>query len=182
MLQRVKGFDMPVDQYYHNGHTWARIEDGGNIRIGLDDFALKVFGKADALELPLMGKTLDQGVAGWGMRRKENEAGVMSPVNGVILDVNPKVRENPEIANREPYGDGWLFVVRSPNIKQNKKELMDGVDSLEWINTEISQLESMIEEVAGPLAADGGHLTDDIFGVMPELGWQNLTRTFLRTG
>jgi glycine cleavage system H lipoate-binding protein len=182
MLRQVKGFDLPVDQYYHNGHTWARIESGGNIRIGLDDFALKLFGKADALELPLMGKTLDQGVAGWGMRRKDNEAAVMSPVNGVILDVNPRVRENPDMANREPYGDGWLFVVRSPNIKQNKKALMDGVDSLEWINAEISQLENMIETVAGPLAADGGHLADDIYGVLPELGWQNLTRTFLKTG
>ena len=61
-VQRVKGFDVPMGYYFHDGHAWARIESGGYIRIGLDDFALKVLGKADALDLPLMGKELDQGV------------------------------------------------------------------------------------------------------------------------
>ena len=55
-VQDVKGFEVPRSYYFHNGHTWARIENGGYIRIGLDDFALKLFGKADALDLPLMGK------------------------------------------------------------------------------------------------------------------------------
>jgi hypothetical protein len=40
----------------------------------------------------------------------------------------------------------------------------------------------MIEDVAGPLAADGGYLAEDIYGNMPELGWNNLTKTFLKTG
>jgi hypothetical protein len=39
----------------------------------------------------------------------------------------------------------------------------------------------MIEEVAGPLAADGGYLQEDIFGNIPDLGWKNLTKTFLKT-
>jgi hypothetical protein len=39
----------------------------------------------------------------------------------------------------------------------------------------------MIEEVAGPLPADGGHLAPDIYGNLPQLGWKNLTRSFLKT-
>jgi hypothetical protein len=39
----------------------------------------------------------------------------------------------------------------------------------------------MIEDVAGPLAADGGNLSSDIYGALPELGWNNLTKNFLRT-
>ena len=180
-MQQVKGFDVPMGYYFHNGHAWARIESGGYIRVGLDDFALKVLGEADALDLPLIGKELDQSKAGWGLKRKDNLADVLSPIDGVIMEVNSKVRENPKLANNEPYGDGWLFMVRTPDIKGTMKQLMVDQDSLSWISTEVNHLETMIEEVAGPLAADGGYLADDIYGNLPDLGWKNLTQKFLRT-
>ncbi len=180
-MKKVRGIDLPAGYGFHKGHTWARIESGGFIRIGLDDFAMKLFGKADAFDLPLMGKELDQGVPGWGLKRKEHTADVLSPVGGVITEVNAGVRENPEIAGREPFGDGWLFAVRTPDVKKTMKELMDDSESLNWINQEIDILETMIEGVAGPLAADGGYLTNDIYGAMPELGWNNLAKTFLKT-
>jgi glycine cleavage system H lipoate-binding protein len=180
-IQHVKGFDVPMDYFFHNGHTWARIESGGYIRIGLDDFALKLLGKADALDLPLMGKELDMDRVGWGLLRNDKQADILSPVGGVIVEVNSKVRDNPEIANQEPYGDGWLFMVRTPDVKKTVKHLMSPTDTLGWINNEIDTLEGMIEEVAGPLAADGGYLQDDIYGNLPGLGWENLTKTFLKT-
>ena len=180
-MQQVRGFDVPMGYYFHNGHAWARIESGGYIRVGLDDFDLKVLGQADALDLPLIGKELDQSKVGWGLKRKNNLADVLSPVDGVIMEVNSNVRENPKLANNEPYGDGWLFMVRTPDIKGTMKKLMVDQDSLSWINAEVTQLETMIEEVAGPLAADGGYLADDIYGNLPDLGWKNLTQKFLRT-
>ena len=180
-IQQVKGFDVPMGYYFHNGHAWARIESGGNIRIGLDDFSLKLLGQADAFDLPLMGKELDQGKAGWGLKRKDNNADVLSPIDGVIVEVNSKVRENPLLANREPYSDGWLFMVRTPDVKKTMNKLMTDQNSLAWINEEVSHLENMIEEVAGPLAADGGHLAEDIYGNLPDLGWNNLTKKFLKT-
>ncbi|MGB8428050.1 MAG: glycine cleavage system protein H [Desulfobacterales bacterium] len=180
-IQSVKGFDVPMDYYFHNGHTWARIESCGGIRVGLDDFALKLLGQADALDLPLMGKELDQGRAGWGLKRKNNLADVLSPIDGVIVEVNAGVLENPGIANREPYGDGWLFMVRTPDIKGTVKQLMSDAGSLEWMNAEVRTLEAMIEETAGPLAADGGLLQADVYGNLPDLGWKKLTKTFLRS-
>ncbi|MDB9823317.1 glycine cleavage system protein H [Deltaproteobacteria bacterium] len=180
-VQNIKGFGVPMGYYFHNGHTWARIESGGYIRIGLDDFALKLFGKADALDLPLMGKELDHAKVGWGLKRNDNFADILSPVDGVIVEVNAKTRYNPELANREPYGEGWLFVVRTPDIKANAKRLMDDADSIGWMNSEINRLEGMIDEVSGPLPADGGYLADDIYGNIPDLGWSNLTKNFLGT-
>ena len=180
-VQKIRGFDVPMDHYFHEGHAWARVESGGFIRIGLDDFSLKLLGAADAFDLPLMGKELNPGKAGWGLRRKDNLADVLSPVGGVIMEVNSRVREAPAVANREPYGDGWLFLVRNPDIKTSIKPLMSDQQSIGWIKGEVDQLEHMIEEVAGPLAADGGYLADDIFGNLPGLGWDRLTKTFLKS-
>ncbi len=180
-MVHIKGFDIARGYYYHNGHTWICIESGGYIRIGLDDFALKLLGEADALELPPMGKELDAEKVGWGFRRSDNTADVLSPVNGVIMDVNAKVRENPRLANQEPYGEGWLFTVHTPDIKAAVNKLMDDSTGLRWIDDEVNKLEGMIEAVAGPLAADGGFLSQDVYGNLPGLGWKNLTRTFLKT-
>lgn len=177
----IRGIKLPVGYSFHNGHTWARVESGGFIRVGLDDFSMKLFGKADAFDLPLMGKELNHGVPGWGINRNGNVADVLSPIDGVITEVNPNVRENPEITNREPFENGWLFSVRTPDINKTMKQLMKDSESLDWMNGEIDTLEKMIEDVAGPLAADGGYLADDIFGALPELGWTNLAKTFLKT-
>ncbi|RLB10557.1 MAG: hypothetical protein DRG63_13905 [Deltaproteobacteria bacterium] len=180
--RHIKGFEVPSDYYFHDGHTWARIESGGYIRVGMDAFALKLLGKADSFDLPLMGKELEKNRIGWGMRRSENGAEFISPVSGVIVEVNKKVRESPDRANNEPYGDGWVFLLRHPDIKENFKELMRNSASLEWMSKEVGKLEQMVEEVAGPMAADGGYFGDDIYGSIPGLGWNNLTRTFLKTG
>jgi glycine cleavage system H lipoate-binding protein len=180
-VQQIKGFDVPMGYYFHNGHAWARIESGGYIRVGLDDFALKVLGEADALDLPLMGKELDQGKVGWGLKRKDNLADVLSPIDGVIVEVNSEIREQPGKANREPYSGGWLFMVRTPDVKATMSKLMTDQSSLAWMNTEVGNLENMIEDVAGPLATDGGYLASDIYGNLPDIGWNNLTRAFLKT-
>jgi glycine cleavage system H lipoate-binding protein len=180
-VQEVKGFAVPMDYYFHAGHTWARIENGGSIRIGLDDFALKLLGEAEALELPLMGNELNPGRPGWGLKRKGNSADVLSPVGGVITAVNPRVRETPALANREPYGDGWLFTVRSGNVKRSVTELMSDTATIDWVSAEVATLESLVEEVAGPLAADGGYFGEDIYGHLPDLGWDRLKKTFLKT-
>jgi hypothetical protein len=72
-------------------------------------------------------------------------------------------------------------MVRTPDVKKSAKQLMTDTECFNWIDSEVNLLEGMIEEVAGPLAADGGYLADDIIGNLPELGWDKLAKTFLRT-
>ncbi len=177
----IKGFDLPVGYYFHNGHTWARIESGGYIRIGMDDFSLKVLGEMEKFELPLMGKVLDPDAPGWGIMKKGNSADVLSPAGGIIVEVNHRLFENPTLANKSPYEDGWLFLVRTNDIKASLNRLMDDETSKPWLNQEINVLQNMVEQVAGPLAADGGVFAPNLYDNLPQLGWENLTKTFLKT-
>ena len=48
------------------------------------------------------------------------------------------------------------------------------------MSNEVNRLEKMVEDVMGPLSADGGYLANDIFGNIPELGWDNLVNSFLK--
>lgn len=177
----VRGFQIPDGFFFHSGHTWAAVNSGGIIRVGMDDFTFKVLGGPDGFELPLTGQELNRDSAAWGIKRSGNPADILSPVNGVITKVNHKVQKRPDIPSDSPYGDGWLFTVHNSDIKSVIKDLMAQEQSERWLNDEVDTLEKMIEDVAGPLSTDGGLLQRDVFGNLPSLGWHNLTRTFLKS-
>lgn len=179
-LHQIKGFHIPEGYMFHIGHTWARVESGGCIRIGMDDFAMKVLGSFDRFELPVMGKVVEQAEPAWGLSRGNHHAEALSPVEGIIMEVNQNIREYPQMASQRPYDDGWFMLVRHSDVKSTIKRLMDEEQSLNWLSDEVATLEHMIEDVHGPLAADGGQLQPDVFGNCPELGWDSLTKTFLR--
>ena len=177
----VKGFKFPNGYFAHSGHTWACIDSGGIIRVGMDDFAFKVMGGPDGFNLPLTGQELNQDSPGWGIKRGRNMADILSPVNGVITKVNHSVRTSPDLPGEMPYQDGWLFTVHNSDIKGAVKQLMPDEETVTWLDTEVTTLEGMIEGITGPLSADGGLLARDVYGTLPTLGWNNLTRTFLKT-
>jgi glycine cleavage system H lipoate-binding protein len=175
----IKGFKIPHGYYLHRGHTWVKIEEGSTVRVGLDDFALRLLGPLDRIEAPLLGKELEQDRGDILLGRGSNMARVQSPVGGVVTDINPALREKGSLANQDPYTQGWVMRLHSSNLRRDIKNLMIGDEAGEYLDGEISSLYQVIEEELGPLAADGGYLGDDIFGNLPQSSWQKLTRTFL---
>ncbi|MGD8344527.1 MAG: glycine cleavage system protein H [Desulfobacterales bacterium] len=177
----IKGFKIPHGFYLHPGHTWVKIEEGATVRVGLDDFALRLLGPLDQIEAPLMGKQLEQGRQDITLRRAGNNAKLLSPVSGVVTDINPALRERGSRSSEDPYSKSWILRLHCNNLRQDLKNLMIGNQAGEYIDKEVNRLYEVIEETAGPLAADGGYLGEDIFGNLPQLGWQKLTREFLKT-
>lgn len=177
----VEGVTVPQGYYLHPGHAWVRIEEESSVRIGIDDFALRVLGPLDRIEAPLMGKVVHQGEPHTVLRRGRHQASLLSPLTGVITAVNPKVRERGNLANQDPYAEGWVMTLHPQNLRKELKALMIARETEEFVEREVDHLHRLIEEVSTPLAADGGTLGKDVFGAMPQLGWERLTRSFLRT-
>jgi len=180
-LLHIKGFKIPQGFYLHPGHTWVKIEEGSTARVGLDDFALRLLGPLDQIEAPLMGKQMEQDRTDISLNREGHDAKLRSPLSGVVMDVNPDLRQKGSRADQDPYSEGWILRLHCTNLRQDLKNLMIGDQAGKFIDQEVNRLYEMIEETAGPLTADGGYLGDDIFGNLPQIGWQKLTREFLRT-
>ncbi len=180
-LLDIEGFKIPHGYYLHPGHAWVKVEEGSEVRIGLDDFALRLLGPFDQLEAPLIGKEVKQGDTDISMNRGQHKARVLSPVSGVVTAINHRLREKVNLANHDPYSEGWVMRVHTHSLRQDLKKLMIGREAGDYVGKEINQLHKVIEEKAGPLAADGGFLTDDIYGKVPQLGWKKLTKLFLHT-
>jgi heterodisulfide reductase subunit A len=180
----VSGCRVADDYYYHIGHTWVHPEPGGRIKIGVDDFISKVLGPAEAFDLPPRGASLGQSHAGWTWKRNGLKAEVLSPVTGKVFLLNRHVLDNPEIIHEDPYGKGWIFVMEplTPVSALNFNSLISGNKSLKWMEEEFQKLLKLMGPKYEKLAATGGELVSDLFGRFPEIGWERLAKTFLRTG
>lgn len=150
----VDWFSMAEDYYYHQGHTWAVPENKNTLRVGVDDFAQKLVGKASAIDLPKVGAKLDQGEPGWEMTIDSKNVSMLSPVSGEVISVNQKVLDNPELINKEPYKNGWLFKVNTPKMQTNLKNLLSGKLAKAW-------MEETVDRVGGSLSAQGGLVMQD---------------------
>ena len=128
---------------------------------------------------PLMGKEVKQGRADISITRRDHQTKLISPISGVVIDVNNGLRERGSIANDDPYTEGWIIRVKSDGLRHELRDLMISKETEDFIEGQVEQLYGVIEETAGPMATDGGELGNDILGNMPQLGWDRITRLFL---
>ncbi len=108
-----------------------------------------------------MGKEVKQDRADIIINRGEREAKVLSPVSGVVTDINPSLREKGNLANEHPYSKGWVLRIHSNNLRHDIRRLMISGETKDFLKQEVGRLYQVIEETV-PLAADGGH--QDAFG------------------
>ncbi|MDQ1331456.1 MAG: Glycine cleavage system protein, partial [Thermodesulfobacteriota bacterium] len=167
-LLNVEGFRIPQGYYIHKGHAWIKIEEGSSVRIGLDDFALRLLGPLDCVEAPLTGKRMKQSDSQIVIKRGGKKANILSPVSGVVTDVNPRLREEGSLANKNPYTDGWFLRLHSENLRKELKDLFIGSETKAFMEKEVGLLYNVIEESGGLLNTDGGLLGEDIYGNMPQ--------------
>ncbi len=176
----VAGFQVADGYYYHGGHTWARVEYGGRVRVGLDDFASRLFGAADGFRLPKLGEAVRGGGLELAFSRQGNLARAACPVEGVVVARNPLALKGGEALAGSPYQQGWLLLLEPARLQRDTLGLWHGESSLEWMEREAQRLSDMINEETGHrLAATGGRAVPDIYGAVPGLKWDRLVHEFL---
>lgn len=133
-MAQVEKFYFPDDLYYEpEEHLWAKIESD-IIRIGMDQLGQEAAGTIVHIKIPLVEKLL---------RKKDNfgllEAGkfvgpLKMPIDGRIVAVNQRVLDQPDLVNRDPYGEGWLILVRPENLAENVGGLLYGEEAItRWL-------------------------------------------------
>jgi len=175
----VAGFQVPENVRYHTGHTWALSESRELVRVGMDDFASKLIGKIDSISLPQRGRWVRQGQKIWTIFRDGKSVDMVSPIEGTVSDINEAVVKNPDLARKDPYGEGWLVTVQAPDSKINFRNLLGGALARLWTESSALQLRKrMPVAMASALAQDGGVAVDDITAHLPNEDWAELTKEF----
>jgi glycine cleavage system H lipoate-binding protein len=174
----VGGFEVPENLRYHPGHTWALSESPNLVRVGMDDFASKLAGKVDSINLPQRGQWIRQGQKMCTLYRDDVSVDMVSPIEGSVSDINQALMQDPKLALRDPYGEGWLVTVQSPDAKTSFKNLLGGAMARWWTEESASRLQRRMPMALGALAQDGGVAMDDISTQIPDQEWLPLAKEF----
>jgi glycine cleavage system H protein len=179
-------FRVPDGYGFHQGHTWMKTDLMSPnrqrlVKVGVDDFAQKLIGRVDAVELPAVGSRLTQGDKGWSLKVDSEAIPMLSPVDGEVVAVNQEVLRSPGILSRDPYGAGWLLKVKSDRIAADNRNLLTGKLARAWMETSLENLHPVRHEALGPVMQDGGLPVEGIARALGGDRWAELAKTHLLT-
>lgn len=102
----------PEDLKYSEEHEWARLE-GDVVRVGITFYAQDSLGDVVYVELPEPGTRVTQMAPFGEIQSPKAVSDLFAPVTGEIVDRNGEVMNSPELINEDPYGEGWLVLIRA---------------------------------------------------------------------
>jgi glycine cleavage system H protein len=116
-------FKVATDRLYTEDHLWIKMEDG-LARIGLTDYLQQTAGDVAFAEPTEEGTELAPGDELGSIETMKTTLEIPSPLSGVIKAVNPRLEDEPEMVNQDPYGEGWLVEIELTNWPAERESLL----------------------------------------------------------
>jgi glycine cleavage system H protein len=109
--------NVPADLRYTKEHEWAKLE-GDKARIGITAFAQEQLGDVVFVELPKVGAKVTAMKTFGVVESVKAVSDLFAPLSGEVVEINAELPKKPEIVNADPYGTGWMIVVKLANPKE----------------------------------------------------------------
>ena len=102
---------VPEKLKYSNDHEWIAV-DGDVATIGITDYAQGELGDLVFVELPDIGSDAEQGESFVTVEAVKAVSDLFAPVSGEVVEINEALADDPEVVNKDPYGDGWMIKIK----------------------------------------------------------------------
>ena len=112
--------NVPDDLYYTESHEWVRVE-GENARVGITDHAQAELTDVVYVELPKVGAKAEAKGQIAVVESVKAASDIYAPVAGSVVEVNKALEGNPALINTDPFGEGWIFVLKMDSADDVKK-------------------------------------------------------------
>jgi len=133
MERGILYMNAPKDLKYSAEHEWVKTE-GGNIRIGITEFAQSELGDIVFVELPQVGDEIKAGDPFGSVESVKTVSELYAPISGKVLEVNTELEDSPEYVNESPYENAWMIVIEPADLTE-----VDGLLSPEKYEELISE-------------------------------------------
>jgi CheY-like chemotaxis protein len=176
-------FNVPAGYFISPEHAWVGIEMTGAVRIGIDDFAQKVIGHIEAIELPKKGRKVKKGEPLFTIKQDSRSLTFPSPISGEITTVNTELIDHIEVLKVKPYEVGWVCCIEASNLTRELQGLRIGADAVAWYQEEIDKFRDMVkqldEKAGNGLPAQAGKVQNGQLEKMDERAWEAFSKSFL---
>jgi len=133
-VAKIEGYEFPLDLYFHQEHSWVRLESPDRAVIGMNDFFQKAAGDIVHVDLPFEGDEVAQGETCGKIQSGKWIGKLVAPLSGEVIQVNEELEDNPTLINSEPYGRGWIAVLKPSSLDSELEVLMHSEEDVRtWL-------------------------------------------------
>ncbi len=140
-------FAIPGGVFISQGHTWASVDSEGRVKVGLDDFAKKILGKIDSLELPNLGMEIKAGQRLFNVDQGKRKIPFDSPVSGKVIKVNNELNNNIDELEAGVYGNNWFCLIDADDLDSELKELKIGKSAVKFYQNDIEHFIATMHKI-----------------------------------
>lgn len=176
-LVGASGLAWRRSNWYAPNHTWLAARSNGELAVGIDDFGQRLLPSASSVELPRSGMEVGKGDPIAVVRSGGHVVRISAPIAGTVRRVNARVRRDPSLLKRDPYGGGWLFTLTPAENGYLRFPREDQAER--WFASEQRRLARFVEHELGLAAADGGELVAPAPSLLGAEGWKKVLAAFL---
>jgi glycine cleavage system H protein len=115
--------NVPENLLYTDDHEWIKI-DGDIATVGITDFAQKELGDIVYVEVETVDETIEKGEEFGSIEAVKTVSDLFMPLSGEIIEFNEKLEDDPELVNKDAFGEGWMIKIKLSKPEE-LKELMD---------------------------------------------------------
>ena len=103
--------NIPENLKYTVDHEWVMIE-GERAKVGITDYAQDALGDVVFVDIPELGKRVTVGETVTEVESTKSVSDIYAPLEGEIIEINQELDDSPELLNGDPYGEGWIFILK----------------------------------------------------------------------
>jgi glycine cleavage system H protein len=129
-------FRVPKELFYNENDCWARIE-GDTAKVGITDFLQNMTSDIIFVKFNELGSRIEQFDEIASFESTKSVLDLISPVSGTIQKVNEKLSQSPELANKDPYGEGWFATIKLDNFENDRQNLLQAQDYFEVLKRKV---------------------------------------------
>jgi CheY-like chemotaxis protein len=175
----VGEFAIPGGVFISEGHCWASITQDGTVKIGIDDFAKKLIGKIDFIDLPNLGMTVEKGQPLFTIKQGTRSIHFLSPISGMVRSINHELMENLEALDFTPYLKNWICSLDAEKLETEIQNLKIGKNAVTFYQDEIENYINKLKE----LKLHDINNTQIFWGQLEKLNdkdWYSITSSFFK--
>jgi len=121
---KVGTYDIPENCYYIKEHEWISIENADTAKIGITDYAQKALKEITYFYVGKRGAEVKRMETVCKIESVKCVSELLSPLSGVVLRFNNGLFDHPSIINRDPYGRGWISIIRPTKLDKELEKLL----------------------------------------------------------
>lgn len=176
-------FAIPGGVFISENHTWVSMDQTGISRIGIDDFAKKLIGKINSVELPNLGMEVKAGQPLFTIKQGNRSVTFNSPISGKVSKINTILQSNVDALDVTPYERNWICALDAENLDEEINEMKIGKAAVTFFQEDIEKFKSLMNDIMKSEKENGEYIEEGQLYIgqiekLNDTNWNKVTAEF----